>query len=110
MGYLRYKGYVGNVEYDEKNNYFYGHALGLSRDCISYEGRTADELKQDFCDGIDDYLEGCRANGIEPEKPYSGRIVVRMPSDLHSNAAEKARGLGISLNEFINRAIQVAVL
>ena len=110
MGNLRYKGYVGSIEYDEEGNYFYGHVLGLHRDGISYEGTTAEELKKDFQDGIDDYLEGCLANGIHPEKPYSGKTVVRMSSRLHANAAEKAHSLGISLNEFITRAISAAVL
>lgn len=110
MGNLKYKGYTGNVEYDEDGNYFYGHVLGLHKNGISYEGATAEELKKDFEDGIDDYLEGCRANGIEPEKPYSGKIVLRMSSGLHSLAAEKANSKGISLNEFIKKAIEAAVL
>ena len=110
MGNLKYKGFTGNVEYDQKGNYFYGHVLGLHRDGISYEGVTADELKKDFQEGIDDYLEGCRANGVEPEKPFSGKLVVRMPSELHSSASEKARNQGISLNEFINKAIAAAIL
>ena len=109
MGSLKYKGYTGNVEYDQVGNYFYGHVLGLHRDGISYEGSTADELKKDFQDGIDDYLEGCLANNVEPEKPYSGKIVVRMTSELHSSASEKARDQGISLNEFITRAISAAL-
>lgn len=109
MGNLRYKGYTGNVEYHEEGNYFFGHVLGLHRDGISYEGSSADELKADFEEAIDDYLEGCRANGVEPEKPYSGKIVLRMSSGLHSSAAEKANAMGISLNEFINNAIRAAL-
>lgn len=109
MGNLRYKGYVGSIDYDEENNYLTGRVLGLHRDCILYEGSSVEELIKDFRDGIDDYLEGCRANGIEPEKPYSGKLVLRIPSALHGEAAEKAAATGISLNEFINRAIQAAV-
>ena len=109
MGNLHYKGYVGSIDYDEEGNYFFGHVLGLHRDGISYEGTTADELKKDFQEGIDDYLEGCRANNVVPEKPYSGKTVIRMSSRLHADAAEKAQHMGISLNEFITRAIQVAV-
>ena len=110
MGQLNYKGYTGNIDYDEKDNYFFGHVLGLRRDGILYEGDSADSLKKDFEEAIDDYLENCRANGVEPEKPYSGRTVVRMSSQLHQEAAAKARSIGISLNEFITRAISAAVL
>lgn len=109
MGYLKYKGYTGSVEYDEEENYLTGKVLGLNRDCILYEGNSIEELKNDFQGAIDDYLEGCRADNIEPEKPYSGKIVLRMSSALHGEAAEKAASAGISLNEFINRAIQAAV-
>ena len=70
---------------------------------------SVDELTKDFEGAIDDYLEGCRADNIKPEKPYSGKIIVRMSSSLHSSAAEKAAASGISLNEFINRAIQAAL-
>ena len=109
MGNLRYKGYVGSIDYDEEGNYFYGHVLGLHRDGISYEGTTAEELKKDFQDGIDDYLEGCLANEVQPEKPYSGKAVIRFGSQIHEAAAMKAKSLGISLNEFIKRAVLAAL-
>lgn len=110
MGQLHYKGYTGCVEYDEEENYFFGHILGLKRDGISFEGRTAEELKKDFQDGIDDYLAHCQDNGKEPEKPFSGKTVIRMGSELHQAAALKAQDLGMSLNDFIKRAISAAVL
>jgi predicted HicB family RNase H-like nuclease len=110
MGYLHYKGYTGCVEYDEVDNSFFGHVLGLRGDGISYEGTSADCLKRDFQESIDDYLGYCREIGKEPEKPFSGKLVIRMDSNLHREAAEKASHLGISLNEFINRAISSAVL
>jgi len=109
MGRLNYKGYSGNIEYSEEDNYFFGHVLGLRRDGISYEGDSADSLKKDFQEAIDDYLENCRANGVEPEKPYSGKVLLRIPSSLHGEAAQKAAEAGISLNEFITRAIAHAV-
>lgn len=110
MGYLRYKGYTGCVEYDETDNYFFGHVLGLRNDGISYEGTTAESLKKDFEESIDDYFSYCSEIGKEPEKPFSGKLVIRMTSNLHREATEKASTLGISLNEFINRAISSAVL
>ena len=71
---------------------------------------TIEELINDFHESIDYYIEDCKERGVEPEKSYSGKTVVRMPSALHSQAAEKAAAQGISLNEFINRAIRAAVL
>ena len=110
MGLLHYKGFTGCVEYDEKENSFFGHVLGLRHDGISYEGNTAECLKKDFEESIDDYLSYCAEIGKQPERPFSGKLVIRMTSDLHREAAEKAFSIGISLNEFINRAIISALV
>ena len=110
MGQLHYKGYTGSVEYDEEANSFYGMVLGLHRDGIIYEGDSAEELKKDFEESIEDYLTHCNEIGKEPEKPFSGKTILRMSSELHQQAAAKARSIGISLNEFINRAVAAAIL
>ena len=110
MGRLRYKGYSGTVDYDESVNCLVGKVLGLKQSLILYEGDTVENLKKDFEEAVDDYLEACRSEGITPEKPYNGKLLLRMTSELHSEAAEKASTMGISLNEFINRAIAAAVL
>jgi hypothetical protein len=65
MDYLEYKGYKGSVEYSKEDNCLFGKVQGMSKDLIVYEGQTLDELRKDFEDGVDSYLEGCRADGIE---------------------------------------------
>lgn len=110
MGYLRYKGYSGRVEYSEPDNCFVGSVIGLRNTGIIFEGETVERLKKDFEEAIDYYLDDCRNNGREPEKPFSGKLIVRMTPLLHSEAAERASAMGISLNEFINRAVKTAVL
>ena len=57
MGYMKYKGYTGSVEYSEEDNCLFGKVMGLSKDAITYEGQTVDELRQDFEESVDDYLE-----------------------------------------------------
>ena len=109
MGRLHYKGYTGSVEYSEEDNCFFGRVLGLNRTGILFEGDSIDSLKKDFEEGVDDYLAYCSEKGIEPEKAYSGKLVLRMQSKLHSAAADKAYSLGISLNEFIKQAITAAL-
>lgn len=109
MGRIRYKGYSGTVEYDESVGYLVGKVLGLKKALILYEGGTIEELKKDFEEAVDDYLQTCNKEGITPEKPYSGKLILRITSQLHGEAAEKAATLGISLNEFISRAIAAAV-
>ena len=106
MDYLEYKGYKGSVEYSKEDDCLFGKVQGLSKALILYEGQTLDDLRKDFKAGIDDYLEGCRADGIAPCKPFSGRLNLRMTSDLHSRVAAFAASTGTTIYEFINRAIQ----
>ena len=106
MDYLEYKGYKGSVEYSKEDNCLFGKVQGLSKDLIVYEGQTLDELRKDFEAGIDSYLEGCRADGVEPAKPYSGRMNLRMSSELHSRVAAFVASSGSTINDFINRAIK----
>lgn len=105
MSLLNYKGYTGSVEFSQEDNCLYGKVLGMKKDCISYEGETVSELVSDFEEAVDEYLSCCKARGVKPAKPYSGRLVLRMPSDLHSRVATTAAGLGMTINGFINTAI-----
>ena len=109
MGFLRYKGYTGNVEYSEEEQSFFGKVLGLRRDGIIFEGDSAESIRRDFEDAIDHYLAHCEESGLEPERPYSGKLVLRMTPELHGLAAEVAEAQGKSMNEFINDAIRSAV-
>lgn len=106
MDYLEYKGYKGSVEYSREDNCLVGKVQGMGKDLIVYEGQTLDELRQDFEAGIDSYIEGCKADGVEPQKPYSGKLNLRMPSELHSRVAAFVAASGTTINDFINRAIR----
>ena len=101
MDYLEYKGYKGSVEYSKDDNCLFGKVQGLSKELISYEGQTLDELRKDFEEGIESYLDYCKAEGIEPAKPYSGKLNLRMPSELHSRVAAFVASTGITINDFI---------
>ena len=105
MDYLEYKGYKGSVEYSKEDNCLFGKVQGMSKALILYEGKTIDELRKDFEEGVDSYLEACRADGVEPAKPYSGRLNLRMSSELHSRVAAFVSSTGTTINDFINRAI-----
>ena len=105
MGYLKYKGYSGSVEYSEVDDCLFGKVQGMDKDCISYEGETLSGLRHDFEEAVDAYLESCKERGVIPRRPFSGRLVLRMSSELHGRVAFAAAGLGTTINEFINRAL-----
>ena len=105
MGLLKYKGYTGSVEFSERDNCLFGKVQGLKGILISYEGATIDEIRADFEGAVDDYLMSCEAQGVAPAKPYSGKLVLRMSSELHGQVAAAAFAVGTTINEFINQAV-----
>lgn len=109
MDNLEYKGYYGSVEYSKADNCLVGKVLGMSKDSITYEGATIDELKADFEAGIDSYLGGCEELGIKPRKAFSGSLNVRIPSEVHSKVALLAEKAGVSINAFIREALEERV-
>lgn len=109
MGTMSYKGYTGSVEYSEEDNCLFGQVLGMSRDCITYEGKDVDELRNDFEGAVDDYIASCKADGIEPRKPYSGNLNVRLTPEIHSRIASIAQQTGTTINGFIKQTLAKAV-
>ena len=103
MGTLKYKGYsgTGTVEYSEEDNYLMSKVNGMNNNLISYEGKTVEKLKADFEAGIDLCLESCNERGVKPQKPYSGSLNIRIPSEVHSQLAIKAQITGRSINAII---------
>ena len=109
MGYLKYKGYTGSVEYSEEDKCLFGKVQGMAKDSITYEGSTVEELTEDFQGAVDDYLTLCDEKGIEPRKPYSGVLNVRLTPEIHSSAAMAAQKAGITLNAFSKNAVARAL-
>jgi predicted HicB family RNase H-like nuclease len=71
--------------------------LGL-RDVITFEGHSPEELEESFRQSVDLYLEMCAHDGIEPQKPFSGRFNLRIDPELHRQVAKRASLAGESLN------------
>jgi predicted HicB family RNase H-like nuclease len=106
MNHLEYKGYYGSIEYSKEDKCLYGKVLGMTKDCILYEGNTIEELENDFRDAIESYLEGCKELGIKPRKGYNGVLNIRIPSEIHSRVAMIAEKTGTSINAFIRDSIE----
>jgi len=102
---MMYKGYTGIVEFDEHARVFHGEVVGL-RDVITFQGTSVEELEKDMAESVDFYLDWCQERGKEPEKPFSGKFTVRTSPDLHSRAAVAAARVGLSLNKYIEKAIE----
>lgn len=103
---MEYKGYIGSVEFSEKDFLFYGKVQGI-RSLISYEGTNGKELISDFHNAVDDYLALCESEGSTPEIPYKGSLNVRFKNpETHRKAAIYAIVHNQSLNSFIESAVE----
>lgn len=103
---LEYKGYSGQITtFDETQEIITGRVLGI-QDVVTFEGKSSEELIQAFRESVDDYLEFCQELGKKPEKPYSGKVIVRMSSALHQQAEQPARQADLSLNSWIVAVIE----
>ncbi len=105
---MEYKGYIGQVEFDDAADLFHGEVINL-RDVVTFQGQTVYELRQAFRESIDDYLAFCAERNEAPEKPFSGTFVVRIPPDLHRDIALRARIGNQSLNNWVTTVLATSV-
>lgn len=105
---MEYKGYVAVVEYDDEAEIFHGEVIN-TRDVITFQGKSVKDLRKAFRESIEDYLEFCTKRGEEPDKPFSGKFVVRLNPEQHRRLFVAARKAGKSLNAWVSDALDRAV-
>jgi len=105
---MKYKGYLGKVEFDAEADILHGEVVGI-RDVVTFEGKSTDEIRRAFRESVDDYLAFCAERGEQPDKPCSGRFVVRLDSDLHRQVNALANISGKSLNAFVTECLEKEV-
>ena len=102
---LEYKGYRGHAEFDDEAALFHGEVLD-TRDVITFQGTTVGQLEKAFRDSVDDYLDFCRERGEEPDKPFTGRLMVRLPPALHRSLHVQAKLEKKSLNRLVRERLE----
>ena len=77
---IKYKGYVGEVEFDEASGFFYGRVVNTatSYPIATFMSREACLMPEEFRISVDVYLESCAEDGVEPLPPLP---VVRKSED-----------------------------
>ena len=109
---MKYKGYIGRIDFDEDADLFHGQVINL-RDVITFQGRSVDELRQALADSVQDYLEFCAERGEAAEKPFSGKFILRVPPESHRSmaiaAARQQKSLNAWAKEVLERAAKGAV-
>lgn len=107
MKNMNYKGYFARVEFDPEDHIFVGHIVGI-RDVVGFHGESVVALETAFREAVDDYLMACKELNQEPNKPYSGRLMLRIPVDLHASVAAAAEAKGKSINKWVAGVLRSA--
>ena len=102
---MEHMGYTAKISFDEKAEVFHGQVQHI-RDVVTFEADTVEGLRREFRTSVEDYLEFCAELGQEPERPFSGRFVLRLDPELHRDATAAAESQGISLNAWVTGAVQ----
>jgi predicted HicB family RNase H-like nuclease len=109
MNNMTYKGYTARIEFDERDDIFVGRLLGV-RDIISFHAASVAQLHEELALAVDDYLADCAERGVAPEKPASGKIMLRIRPQVHAAATIAAQAAGKSLNQWADEVFAKAAL
>ena len=101
---ITYKGYAARVEFSSEDDCFIGHIAGI-KDVIGFHAESVTELKKAFVEAVDDYIEVCRLTNKTPQKPYSGKLMLRVPPEIHAAVASAAQLSGKSINQWATEAL-----
>ncbi|MHB1619365.1 MAG: type II toxin-antitoxin system HicB family antitoxin [Sulfuricella sp.] len=107
MNTMTYKGYTARIEYSDEDACFIGHIAGIV-DVVGFHADNVKKLRAAFAEAVEDYLETCAKVGRPAQKPASGRLMLRVPPEVHSAALVAAQVSGQSLNQWATQALQRA--
>jgi len=107
---MEYKGYVAAVEFDDSVEVLHGRVMNSGPYPIAtFEATDAKELRREFERSVDEYIAWCEEDGVEPRRPFSGKLNLRLGSELHALVAAAAGAKRMSINTWIVRAVRRSV-
>lgn len=104
MKSMTHRGYAARIEYSDEDGCLIGRVVGI-QDIITFHGDSVDEIRHAFEEAVDFYIETCAKRGRAPQKPFSGRLMLRLPPELHAHLAILAQTEGRSLNSLVTEAL-----
>jgi predicted HicB family RNase H-like nuclease len=93
------------ISFDPDLNQFRGEFTGLNGGADFY-AKSVEALRKEGARSLKTFLAVCRERDIEPYKSFSGKFVVRVPASLHARVAEAASASGVSLNQWVQQALE----
>lgn len=108
MNMMTHKGYAARIEYSDDDACFVGHIAGI-KDIVGFHGESVAELRDAFEEAVEDYLETCDALNRQPSKPFSGKLELSIPPDIHAGIAVAAETSGKSIDQWAEDAFTSAL-
>lgn len=100
-------GYKALIAFDPDTNLFRGEFLDLNGGADFYAADVA-SLHSEGETSLKVFLDMCHEDGVAPVKRYSGKLMVRLPAELHQRAAVSAASQGKSLNAWLADVVMQA--
>ncbi len=104
---MKYRGYTASLEFDPDDNILVGRVLGID-DIVSFHGESVATFTIAFHEAVDDYVCACEKLEQTPEKPASGRLMLRVDPVVHAAALKAAANTGQSLNRWAEQVLRKA--
>lgn len=104
MNTMSYRGYTASMSFDVEDRIIVGRVLDID-DIVSFHGESIAEFETNLHAVVDDYIAACDILGSEPEKPASGKLMLRVAPDIHAAALKAAARRGVSLNKWAEQAL-----
>jgi predicted HicB family RNase H-like nuclease len=104
---MTYKGYTSRIDFDDRDDLLVGRLLGI-QDVVSFHADSVAQLRDAFHEAVDDYLQTCEKIGKPPQKPASGKLMLRVPPEVHGSALIAAQAAGKSLNQWAAEVLATA--
>ena len=111
MNTMTFKGYAARIEYSDEDRCLIGHIAGIN-DVVGFHGESVAEFaRAAFEEAVEDYLTTCEKLNRAPQKPYSGRLMLRVSPEVHARgrcgrASERQEHQSVGRREF-TRAMHV---
>jgi predicted HicB family RNase H-like nuclease len=104
---MTYRGYTASMVFDAEDKIIVGRVLDID-DIGSFHGESIAEFEAHFHTVVDDYIAASAAFGTLPEKPASGKLMLRIAPTVHAAALKAAAQSGTSLNKWAEQVLGVA--
>ena len=102
--FMSYKGYTASMAFDAEDKIIVGRVQEID-DIISFHGESVSEFESNFHAAIVDYLAASKELGSLPERPASGKVMLRIAPEIHAAALKAAARSGTSLNKWAEGAL-----